>query len=453
MSRKKKTVAADIKRRLIDDDRDISPFASIKLVEKKEEKPKPAVKPVRKKPSEIVQGYDPSSSFADILYSYEHTGNPYSMPKPTGGRAASGRIRDFGAILDKWEGKAPPKAVKKASASAPKKSSYTPSKSFGDILDSFEGKAPRKAMKEETVPAASADAGKETPLSENLFRKAEEGDAVSASASWSIFGGRNESFVRKADAPAGTPPEKPRGSERKKASYHPTRSFASILESYEGKAPEKAQKEEPSSVSPAAGKKEAAHEKPLSESLFRKAGEDDEVSASASWSIFGGRNEKFVRKEEMPQDDGGDAPSESPSSSYVPQSSFGSILDRYSRTAEKVKTFDDYLREKGDAENKKKETLTLSRLRTMPPQSTLDLHGYTVKEAEDAVRSFLSDCHENGIRKISIITGKGLHSEDGVGVLRSAVQIVLDESGLVSEKASAPLSAGGAGALWIILKA
>ena len=36
MSRKKKSTAADLKRRLIDDDRDISPFASIKLVEKKE---------------------------------------------------------------------------------------------------------------------------------------------------------------------------------------------------------------------------------------------------------------------------------------------------------------------------------------------------------------------------------------------------------------------------------
>ena len=36
-TRKKGRTAADIKRRLIDDDRDVSPFASIKLVEKKEE--------------------------------------------------------------------------------------------------------------------------------------------------------------------------------------------------------------------------------------------------------------------------------------------------------------------------------------------------------------------------------------------------------------------------------
>ena len=109
MGRRKKT-AADIKRRLIDDEREVSPFASIRLVEKKEEKKAVPVKkaqPVpKKKPSEIVQGYDPSSSFADILYSYEHTGNPYSMPRPSKGQKKSPDM-DFGAILDKWEGRVP----------------------------------------------------------------------------------------------------------------------------------------------------------------------------------------------------------------------------------------------------------------------------------------------------------------------------------------------------------
>ena len=117
------------------------------------------------------------------------------------------------------------------------------------------------------------------------------------------------------------------------------------------------------------------------------------------------------------------------------------------------KTFEEYIKEKGDADEHKRSVFPISRLRTMPPQATLDLHGNTVKEAEDEVSRFLHECSENGLRKISIITGKGLHSEDGVGVLRQTVIRILDESGLVSERASAPLSAGGSGALWIILKA
>ena len=71
---KKKLKAGDIKRRLTDDG-EISPFASIKLVpakeEKKTERKKAPAKIEPKKPSEIVQGYNPSSSFADILYAYE----------------------------------------------------------------------------------------------------------------------------------------------------------------------------------------------------------------------------------------------------------------------------------------------------------------------------------------------------------------------------------------------
>lgn len=447
VSRKKKSTAADLKRRLIDDDRDISPFASIKLVEKKEEikRAKPQVKPERKKPSEIVQGYDPSSSFADILYSYEHTGNPYSMPSPSKGKIKAGSM-DFGAILDKWEGKSSQKP-KARPAKETAKSTYTPSRSFADILDSFEGKKPKAAVDERESAEAKATVPSDVdkPLSESLFRKAEDGESVASSASWSIFGGRNEGFVRPEPAteePKGTA-SRPR--DVKKAKYHPTKSFSDILNSYEGKGV--VQKSE---ILPE--RREEKKEPILSESLFRTPDKDERTSDNVSWSVFGGRNENFVRPEAERTGEKVAQPAETKASHYAPSSSFGDILEKYAREPEKVKTFDEYLKEKGDDE-KRKETLTLSRLRTMPPQSTLDLHGYTAKEAENAVRSFLSECHDNGIRKISIITGKGLHSEDGVGVLKSTVQAVLDESGLVSEKASAPLSAGGSGALWIILKA
>ncbi len=447
MSRKKKNTAADIKRRLIDDDRDVSPFASIKLVEKKEEprKAKPIVKSERKKPSEIVQGYDPSSSFADILYSFEHTGNPYSMPRPTKGSVPKDRT-DFGAILDRWEGKTP--KTEKRQAGTQIKSTYTPTRSFADILDTFEGRKPAKAEPDPASPS-DVDAKKaekmeepQKPLSENLFRKADEGESIASSASWTIFGGRNESFVRP-EKPQIVKEETKERKEDRKAEYHPTKSFGDILSSYEGKAKPR-QKAESKET-------KARNEQPevLSDNLYRKR-EEDEISSSVSWSVFGGRNDNFVR----PAKEDGDAEPkiEGKMDSYTAHSSFGDILQRYSKEKEDVKTFEEYMKEKGDDE-KRKETLTLSRLRTMPPQSTLDLHGYTVKEAESAVKAFLDECHANGLRKISIITGKGLHSEDGIGVLKATVQTILDESGLVSEKASAPLSAGGSGALWIILKA
>ena len=55
-----------------EEEREYNPFSSIVLKEKKEpEKKKAPVVSKPKKPGEIVQGYVPSASFADILDSFE----------------------------------------------------------------------------------------------------------------------------------------------------------------------------------------------------------------------------------------------------------------------------------------------------------------------------------------------------------------------------------------------
>ena len=76
----------------------------------------------------------------------------------------------------------------------------------------------------------------------------------------------------------------------------------------------------------------------------------------------------------------------------------------------------------------------------------------TGEEAEKSVKDFLEECRKANIRKISIITGKGLHSEDGVPVIRNLVSTLLDSSPYVSEKTKAPFNYGGTGAFWVILK-
>ena len=88
----------------------------------------------------------------------------------------------------------------------------------------------------------------------------------------------------------------------------------------------------------------------------------------------------------------------------------------------------------------------------MNVQATLDLHGETQKESEEMISSFISDSVEHGLRKVSIITGKGLHSGSGTGVLRDFTSSLLSSSPFVQEMGSAPLNRGGSGAIWIILK-
>ena len=440
---RKKTRAADIRRRLKEDP-DPSPFAGIKLVEKKEpEKKAPQKKPPLppKKPSEIVQGYNPSSSFADILYAYEHTGNPYMMPSASKKQEIASKPTDFGAILDKWEGRtAAPK--KKASPSAPAaKSVYKPTKSFADILSSFEGTA-KPAASASKAPAEKRVADS-IPDPSPLFRSESEDEKRSPEASWSIFGG-NDSFVRKEEKKE-EEPERKEPPKRTSKPYSPTRSFADILSSYENKG-FSAKKADPSPVRAVPAEPAGI---PDEAPLFKAESEDEKRSPEAVWSVFG--NNRIP--ERPPKTTEETIPEKSPEPShaeYHPSSDFSSILSRYEKRSEK--TFDEIMKEKGERSQEKPQ-LTVSRLRSMMPQAILDLHGYTVSEAESRVKAFLGECRDNGLRKISIITGKGLHSEDGVGVLRDAVIRVLDESGAVSEKFSAPQSAGGSGALWIILKA
>ena len=567
---KKNTRAADVRRRLAEEEKDLSPFAGVVLKEKKEEKPAKKVVQVKaKKPGEIVQGYDPSASFADILRSYETTGDPYTLKKSKA-KAGMTKKTSFGDILDQWEGKVraekaapeerksqaykptksfaeilnayegvkeePAAPVKKEAkperkaSSAPYKKSepYKPEKSFGEILEDYENPSARK--KAEPEVKAAPEKKEEITYTETLFKTPSEGEAKADGAAWSIFGGRNEGFVR---------PEKPEAEkkavpERRSEPYKPEKSFGEILEDYGRPSAKKAE------VKAVPEKKEEAV--PYTETLFKTPEEDEKRAEGAAWSVFGG-NEGFVRpaetapaeekaeekkpervspaykptksfedilsdyavrksqkkpaepRKKAPEGEGtltlfkkpeegskraegvawsiyGDNhqvkrpqpadPEEKPQvkeekapehEAYEPTRAFSDILTEYDNAlprAERVKTFEELMKEKAEAEKPRK--LTIGKLRSMPPQSTLDLHGMTVPEAEAAVTGFLSECKEHGLRKISIITGKGLHSEDGVGVLKEAAERILENSGMVREKSPAPMNAGGSGALWIILK-
>mgnify|MGYP001499338349 CR=1 FL=1 len=43
---------------------------------------------------------------------------------------------------------------------------------------------------------------------------------------------------------------------------------------------------------------------------------------------------------------------------------------------------------------------------------SLDLHGYTLDEANQTIENFIKKSYENNISKLVIITGKGIHSDN-----------------------------------------
>ncbi|XP_068224959.1 uncharacterized protein [Palaemon carinicauda] len=57
---------------------------------------------------------------------------------------------------------------------------------------------------------------------------------------------------------------------------------------------------------------------------------------------------------------------------------------------------------------------------------TLDLHHMTVKEATELAIGFIEDCMDENPRKFRIITGRGLHSRNGVSRLKPRIIQILD---------------------------
>jgi DNA-nicking Smr family endonuclease len=84
-------------------------------------------------------------------------------------------------------------------------------------------------------------------------------------------------------------------------------------------------------------------------------------------------------------------------------------------------------------------------------QAEIDLHGLTVAEAKQAVRTFLANALDRHFRCVRIIHGKGLRSGHKGPVLKSAISGVLQRIGPVLAYVSARQVDGGTGALYVLL--
>ena len=622
MGKKDKRRATETGRSFLTDDENLadSPFKNIVLKEKKEEEPK-AKRTPPKKPSQIVQGYDPNASFKDILYNWEHTGNPYALPSKGKKEEIKAKETSFADIFAQWEKKTDKKSINKKQEIKRVSPSYKPTKDFGSLLDQFEGKPVKKQDDTPVVKEKVLDAPKPT-----FFKQMEEDDERPATVAWSVFGDNKK--IERAERKEEVKEEAEKSFKRVSKEYKPTKSFGDLLDSFEGKVkPKKVEEKKEVKVEK---KKEIIPEKPT---FFKEKEEDDERPATVAWSVFGDnkpieREEKVKEevKEETPikeeikrvspsykptknfgellssfegsikiesvkkeivekeeaipekktffkeKEDDDERPSsvawsvfgdnkpiereekvkeevkeETPikeeinrvSPSYKPTKDFGELLNSFESSAKiesikeeavekeeaipekktffkekeedderpstvawsifgdnkpiireekkelvpedivekpdteqivikkapikksklfnesvnKIpqKSFEDILKEKGELRKKPREK-TMNELRVMLPLATLDLHGMTYVEAESEINHFLDEALSSKIQKIAIIHGKGLHSEDGVGVLKDLVYKILNERKIAREIIVPKIQYGGTGAVWVILK-
>jgi DNA-nicking Smr family endonuclease len=85
-------------------------------------------------------------------------------------------------------------------------------------------------------------------------------------------------------------------------------------------------------------------------------------------------------------------------------------------------------------------------------QRQIDLHGLRTDEARDALGRFLRECHQQGLRCVRVVHGKGLGSPGRTPVLKDRVPRWLIQKHEVLAFAQARPAHGGAGALLVLLR-
>ena len=73
------------------------------------------------------------------------------------------------------------------------------------------------------------------------------------------------------------------------------------------------------------------------------------------------------------------------------------------------KDWQNFLESAEKLDNKDKETLDHQ---NRIEEKVIDLHGFTLEEANQKVSEFIQDCYDRNVIKINIITGKGLRSKN-----------------------------------------
>ena len=94
----------------------------------------------------------------------------------------------------------------------------------------------------------------------------------------------------------------------------------------------------------------------------------------------------------------------------------------------------------------------------------IDLHGYTIEEANKAIEQFIQNCFDENVTKIIVITGKGLRSKNvenpylskDLSILKYSVPEFVENNKrltqFIIETTDAKIEDGGSGAFYIYLK-
>ena len=95
---------------------------------------------------------------------------------------------------------------------------------------------------------------------------------------------------------------------------------------------------------------------------------------------------------------------------------------------------------------------------------SLDLHGYTLEQANNAIEQFILKAFEEGVSKLIVVTGKGIHSDvekdpyvsKDLSILKYSVPEFINNNEnlmrVINDIQDATIEDGGSGAFYVLLK-
>jgi DNA-nicking Smr family endonuclease len=95
---------------------------------------------------------------------------------------------------------------------------------------------------------------------------------------------------------------------------------------------------------------------------------------------------------------------------------------------------------------------------------SIDLHGYSLEEANKSIEDFIINSHQEKINKLIVVTGKGIHSQNekdpyvskDLSILKYSVPEFISNNKnlmkIIYEMQDAKIEDGGSGAFYIFLK-
>ena len=99
-----------------------------------------------------------------------------------------------------------------------------------------------------------------------------------------------------------------------------------------------------------------------------------------------------------------------------------------------------------------------------PNNKTIDLHGFTLEEANKKIEKIINDAYEKDVSKVIVVTGKGIHSNvekdpyvsKDLSILKFSVPDYIENNSELMKKIieikDADKEDGGSGAFYIYLK-